>query len=131
MLQFIPVLILFAYIAYKDFQNRLIPEWLMAISWLTYGLSLAFFQASDLVSLLLATAIPIFGLGFFWCFQLSIEKVYHDRMIPRKLIKPFRFGMADVFILPLQLAIMTQFGGAVCVVWALEPTDMPHYGSGI
>jgi hypothetical protein len=119
MMQFLPVISIFGYIAYKDYHGRLIPDWAVASSWLVYGLALAFFQADDLVSMLLAMAIPIFGLGFFWGIFLIIEKVYHDRLIPRKFIKGIRFGQADVFILPLQLAIMAQFGGAICVVWAL------------
>lgn len=119
MIQFLPVISIFGYIAYKDFQSREIPEWSIALSWLVYGLALAFFQANELVSMLLAMAIPIFGLGLLWVFHLAIEKVYHDKIVPRKLIKALRFGLGDVFILPLQLAIMAQFGGAVCVVWVL------------
>jgi len=119
MMQFLPVILIFGYIAYKDFQSREIPEWSIAASWLVYGLALAFFQADNLVSMLLAMAIPIFGLGFFWMVHIAIEKIHKDRLVPRKMIKALRFGLGDVFILPLQLAIMAQFGGAVCVIWAL------------
>jgi hypothetical protein len=68
--------------------------------------------------MLLMMAIPIFGLGLLWSIQLIIEMIHKKRLIPRKLA--VRLGFADVFILPLMLGILSQFGLGICLLWAVS-----------
>jgi hypothetical protein len=111
------MLILLAIPAWYDWKDRDIPNWCMALSWLVYGLSFAFFPP-DLTMMLLMLVIPIFGIGLFWSICLGIEHIYAKGMLPKKIVRKFRFGEADVFMMPLMLAMVIQFGGAMAVVWA-------------
>jgi hypothetical protein len=118
MMQLIPVISIFAYIAYKDFKDRKIPELAIALSWLLYGMSFAFFPSDSLVSMMLMLVIPIFSLGLFWIFHLIIESLYKHGF-KRKYTKFLRTGLADIFIVPLMLAIIAQFGLGICILWAV------------
>jgi hypothetical protein len=104
--------------AWYDWKDRDIPNWCMALSWLIYGVSFAV-APYDLGIMLLMMVIPIFGIGLFWSFHLAIEFIYAKRMLPRKIIRKFRFGEADIFLMPLMLALVIQFGGAMAVLWAV------------
>jgi len=115
---FLHLIPLFAVIAYYDWKSRDIPEWAIALSWLVYGLSFAFFP-NDLGMMLIMLIIPIFGIGLFWSLYLIIEEIYHRKILPQKLIRKFRYGQADVFILPLMLSIILQFGIGIGVLWAV------------
>jgi hypothetical protein len=69
--------------------------------------------------MLLMLAIPIFSLGLFWNFHLIVEKIYTEHIFPRKYTKFLRTGMADIFIIPLMISMMSQFGLGICILWAV------------
>lgn len=116
-MEFFMFLVILAYIAIKDYQDRDIPQWALASAWFFYGLSVALFKANQITDFLLVLAIPIFSLGLFWGLHLVIEKL-HKRKV--KITKFFRFGLADVFVFPLMMGVLSQFNLGICILWAVS-----------
>jgi hypothetical protein len=108
----------FAAMAYYDMKGRDIPTVLIALSWFVYALTFALFPF-DLGMMLLMLIIPIFGIGFYWLMYLLIEEIYKRKWVG-PIIRKFRFGEADVFVLPLMLSIILQFGGGIGVLWGVS-----------
>jgi len=116
---FIHLIPFFILAAYYDWKDRDIPEALIAIIWLAYSLSFAFMPFENIVTLILALILPMFGLGLFWIVHIIIEEIYKNKIVARKWIKSLRYGLADVFLLPLMAAMVIQLGGAYGVLWAV------------
>jgi hypothetical protein len=106
----------YALVAYLDYKTREIPEWLVALCWFLYPASMTVFPPSDMVGSL---TVPIIGLGIFWLFQLGVEKIYKDRIFNRAYVKYLRFGLGEVFILPLMYPIIVDGGWAMMYPWII------------
>jgi hypothetical protein len=115
---FLYIIPFFLLLAYFDYKQREIPHWLIAATWLIYGMGLVTFPIGQEL-MIFALFCPIFGLGYGWLFHLLIEETFKKKWLPRGLIRHFRFGLADFFILPLMLPVVWQFGQAAAGIWLI------------
>lgn len=102
---------LFALIAYYDYKQRDIPDWLVSGTWFIYGIGLAIFPIADFGIYLFSFILPVLGLGVLWPMSLILKKAHKERKRLLNGIRLPRFELGEVFILPLMLPVMAQFGG--------------------
>lgn len=103
---FLHILIILAVIAVIDYQKRDIPQWSIALAWLIYGFSFALVSWNQ-YDYFLATFLPIMALGALWAYRVFIEYLHKQKLNP-KLSKSMRFGLGDVFVLPLMFPLAAQ-----------------------
>lgn len=102
---FLYLLLIFAFIAIIDYQKRDIPQWSIAFAWLVYGFSFTLVQWNQ-YEYFLATFLPIMTLGALWAYQVLIE--FFHKTWKSKWSKAMRFGLGDVFVLPLMFPLAAQ-----------------------